>query len=470
MIGVTGLVLAAAACPGGLCDARALDSWFEKQASARRVEGRRPLHILQIGDSHTAGDTLTGPLRDILQQRMGSGGRGVVAPGKPWRGYFLRGMAADVTDGWTVAATFGPGSADPRPPLGLSGFDITSTRDGARFSLTADAGEMFDRVVVCALARPDAGALAITAGGMTGRMQLDSAIARPECRTLKLPSPQFTVDIVAQGGPVTITSVGTFRDAGGVAVSNLGVVGSQLVHFARTDDAVLAEELRAYKPDLIVLAFGTNEGFSPVFRPYDYEILLRTQIGRLRRLSGGTPILLVGAPDASSRRLEMLHNAPGPTPLSCPEPLTFQPPPPEPPASTANDPAALETDGGSPLAQVMADLRASQAPPSAPAPAPVRPAQPAPAVRWTVRANPLFAPAGLAAVRDVQRRVAASLGVAFWDWQARMGGTCSAVRWTKANPPRMRGDYVHFTADGSREIGAIFAADLDRAAAAEARR
>ena len=60
------------------------------------------------------------------------------------------------------------------------------------------------------------------------------------------------MELTTDGGPVTITSWATFRDSGGVVLSNVGVVGSQLVHFARNDDAVLAEELRSYRPDLIV--------------------------------------------------------------------------------------------------------------------------------------------------------------------------------------------------------------------------
>jgi len=61
-------------------------------------------------------------------------------------------------------------------------------------------------------------------------------------------------------------------------------------------------ELAAYRPDLIVLAFGTNEGFSPVLSPDAYEAGLRAQIARLRWLAGrDVPILLLGAPDAATR-------------------------------------------------------------------------------------------------------------------------------------------------------------------------
>ncbi|KQW78816.1 hypothetical protein ASC65_16025 [Brevundimonas sp. Root1279] len=69
-------------------------------------------------------------------------------------------------------------------------------------------------------------------------------------------------------------------------------------------------------------------------------------------------------------------------------------------------------------------------------------------------------PANLAVVRDVQRRVAAELGVAFWDWHGRMGGDCSADRLALRADPFMRGDRVHFTAAGADWIGGVLADDL----------
>ena len=457
-------LLAAPNCVDALCNAQVLAPYFEKLATARGRTGR-PIHILQIGDSHTAGDAITGAWRDLLQGRYGSGGRGVLAAGRPYAGYLTRGVTVTMSEGWSIASTFGPNSSYPHPALGLSGFSLTSRAEGARIALAADANEMFDRFTLCALAAPAAGTLVVRIGADERRMNLDSNSARPECTSFAAPGPQYAVEIVAEGAPVTITSWATFRDTGGVVLSNVGVVGSQLVHFARTDDAVIAEELRTYRPDLLVIAFGTNEGFSPRFVPQEYEITLRTQIGRLRRLAGNVPILLLGAPDAGTRRPELRANAPvaappycsvagaAVTPLPAPTPIAVSP---------------LRSR----LASIMATIRAEAgiggepddrltAPPPAPMPVQVAP----PPVR-----PGLFPPAGLAAVREVQRRVAISLNLAYWDWNARMGGPCTAVGWARATPPLMRGDYVHYTSAGGREIAGRLQADLDRAAAAAAAR
>jgi hypothetical protein len=45
-----------------------------------------------------------------------------------------------------------------------------------------------------------------------------------------------------------------------------------------------------------------------------------------------------------------------------------------------------------------------------------------------------------------------------------MGGRCTADRWVHADPPLMRGDYVHYTQSGGEEIARRLQADLDKAA------
>ncbi len=434
-------------CSDALCGARTLDPFFAKLARLGPGSGGRPVHILQIGDSHTAGDAITGAWRDLLQARYGAGGRGVLPPGRPYDGYLTHDVTVTMSPGWKVAADFGANWSSPSPPLGLAAFSLTSQSEGASMAIVAEPRALFDRFTVCAIARPGAGRLALHAGTESADFDLASGDARPECRTMRLAQPAATADLATSGGPVTVTSWATFRDAGGIALSNLGVVGSQLVHFSRTEDTVLAEELRAYQPDLIVIAFGTNEGFTARFSTFEYELILRTQIGRIRRLAGNVPILLLGAPDALSRRSEMRANAGGD-----PAPACGAPPP----------PAAAPAEGV--IAGIMDRLRSSLgmgAPDQPAAPPPAAPPAPAPAP--SSRA-PLFPPPALKAVREVQRRVAASLNLAFWDWEARMGGRCIADTWVHATPPLMRGDYVHYTAAGGRELAQRLQADLDKAA------
>ncbi|AEI37667.1 SGNH/GDSL hydrolase family protein [Zymomonas mobilis] len=467
--------------PAALKDGAALAPFFSKLEAYRRGNGVKPLHILQIGDSHTAGDSISGAWRFILQDRYGSGGRGVLAPGIPYKGYIAHGVHVSMSDGWNIGSIFGSHYSSDIPPVGVSGFNLTSHKNGAQISLDSGVQESFDRFMVCGLAQPGAGVAVISMGGQFQRVDFNSSWLHPQCVTLTSDMPQVHADVVAADGPITLTSWASFRDNGGIALSNLGVVGSQLIHLQRSSDQVVSAELKVYHPDLIVLAFGTNEGFAPFFDPTAFEAVLRAQVSRLRRLSGDVPILMLGAPDASSRRDEMLHNAPGSAPPMCAEPILT-----DNSAITASlnanalsHPAqskgvegvmnALHTQGvlgqndgngpdisqppgeGSPSSNNLPTIQSSN-------------------VIWKITAHPLFPPAGLAAVRNVQRRVANQLGIAFWDWHARMGGDCSAVRWGKASPSLMRHDYVHYTLLGGQIIANRLDNDIKNAMAQPAAR
>jgi len=295
-------------CVGGLCGVTTLAPYFQAIADDQDGHRGRPVHVLIIGDSHSASDNIWGAFRNPLQARYGYGGRGVLPAGKPYVGFLPQGVHIEQTEGWTVQSVLK--DADGGHPFGLSGFRLTANHDGAGLTLTAEPSQSFNRLVVCARDAPGAGTLLVSFGPTQSRVSL-SAQAPGEVCTVFQVKDQASSATLSTEGPVTLTSWATFNDAGGVAVSNLGVVGATLADFARTNDGAVAEELRAYQPDLIVLEFGTNDGFVGHFDGAGFEALLRAQIQRVRKLSGGAPILIVGAPDANSNRPGQRNNAEG---------------------------------------------------------------------------------------------------------------------------------------------------------------
>ena len=413
MIRASAAALLAAAClipssAAALDGAQTLEPYFAALQTRSLVKGTHPVHVLQIGDSHSAGDSITGAWRSALQARYGSGGRGVLPPGSPYVGFLPHGISVRQTGAWKIEATFGKGlrPADDRAIFGLSGFRATSQSEGAGFSLTADGAEAFDRAIVCTVDGPGGGDYVLTLGAVSASVSTASPTPHLVCRTMQADGPQTGASVTTHGA-VTFTSWATFNDDGGVAVSNLGVVGAQLRHFADVGDEAMATELRAYDPDLIVLAFGTNEGFSEHFDALAYRSLLRTQIERFKRLSGRAPLLVLGAPDADTRRCDLTHN---------------------------EDPSGPPST----LAPTCSGARAAD--------------------RW-------FPPPALGQVRQIQREVAAAEGVAFWDWGGRMGGPGAAEQWASGEPPLIRGDRVHYTTAGGAQLAGLLQADLDEAAA-----
>jgi lysophospholipase L1-like esterase len=287
---------AAPACEGGICSGRELTSFLEVLQTARS----RPVHILQIGDSHTANDNFAGAWRDLLQARYGDAGRGVLPPGRPWAGYAMRQVKVSQGPGWTELSALQARKAGQLDlTFGASDFRLTAPPAGGDLTLTADQGHGFRRFVVCAATGPDAGVLTLTIGGRSASVQLRANKSGAVCSSLTSDEDEDTASVTASGQAVLL-SWAAFSGRAGVAVSNLGLPSARLADMGLGGDAALKAEFAAYTPDLIVIAYGTNEGFAPNFSSSDYETVLRSQIARVRRIAPGAPILLLGAPDAQS--------------------------------------------------------------------------------------------------------------------------------------------------------------------------
>lgn len=372
------------ACPGGLCQPSALDGFFHALAATEEGERSRPVHILQLGDSHTAGDRIPGALRARLQARFGSAGRGVVAPGVPYAGYGPLQLQVQATD-WSIAtAPLTPASGLTTAEVGLAGVTRPAYGPAPRLSMTLDPGAEAQVVTLCGRGGPDAAGFVLDADGQSQTVDLSTTAAGPACRRLRLDRAATRLDLTPQSPAAQLYDIETETGRPGVIVSSLGVVGASLRDLAARDESIAALELAVWRPSLVIVAFGTNEGFDPGFDPLLYASSLRAQIGRLRRLSPQASLLILGAPDALR----------------------------------SGSPGGCSADG-------------NRAPPPQ-----------------------------LAMVRNVQRAVASEMGVAFWDWQGRMGGECSADRLALQADPYVRGDRVHFTSAGADWIGGVLSDDL----------
>jgi lysophospholipase L1-like esterase len=292
--------------PGQLHNAQAIAPFLAKLSESGRAGP--PLSIVQIGDSHTAGDMVTNGWRTRWQAEYGAGGRGMTAAGRPYQGYLTWGVTARQSPEWTSNALFGKERVANGPALGLSGFTVSARHAGAWLRLSADSVSFaFDRFSLCGLTGPDEGAVRVAMGTEIQEYSFAAAEPGATCFHLGAAQPVGAVSITTvDDRPVDLTSWTSSRQTGGIMLSNLGVVGARLAHFSRNDDKVLALELRQARPDLLVLAFGTNEGFDPSLKLEDAEAVLRTQVARIRRLLGHpVPILLIGPPDALSSRPEV---------------------------------------------------------------------------------------------------------------------------------------------------------------------
>lgn len=365
------------------------------------AEGRtQRLTVLQIGDSHTEADHFSGRLRMLLQDRFGNAGRGMLPPGAPfpwWRPYQVR---AEQSAGWHVLTSNKTGH-EPLP-FGLSGVIVRGANAADVMTLTAgDDVARFDAVEIGIYRQPGGGILDLKVDGQAiGEIDTRGGTYAMDRRAFAVPKNSRRLELRPRGnGPVDIADWTATREARGVVLTSHGFSGAQVGIMSRWDWPTVTAQLAHLDPALVLIAFGTNEGYAPASRLSDYAERLQERVEALQKAAPNASIVLVGGPDANRLPKSCGGSGAEHDRLPC-RPLS--------------DEEVAGYDG----LLAHSDRRLC---------------------RW-------HTPASYHRVRAAQREVADKTGIYLWDWLEFQGGFCSAYRWEKLG--LVHKDRVHMKRDG----------------------
>lgn len=357
---------------------------FNRRLAALEAGHAGRVEILQLGDSHTAGGFFSLRLREMLQARFGSAGPGFMVAGLPFPGAQRPDMSVGQTGKWLF---FNSLKASDRADWGISGFIARSAGAGAAMTLTPKSEEPFDTVEVDLVDQPNGGALLIEVDGLAlRRVSTNGPSGRPRVERLKLATPGRVLRLVAmEAKPVDVAGWAIETNQPGVVLDSAGVVGAQVGVIDRWNEAVVAREIAERDPALIILAFGTNEGFERDIDLAGYGATFTMITRKLRRMAPKASLLALGPMDGET------------LPAAC---------------------------------RKLAQVPRCQATPPPP------------------RQCAWYPPPSLEGVRGVQARLARFERFAFWDWASVMPKPCGMDDWVKRDPPLGRGDHVHLTREG----------------------
>ncbi len=283
----------------------ALDAFHAALLRAARGEGQA--HLIFYGASHTASDTYTAVVRRRLQARFGDAGHGLVLPALPWRGYRHSDVNIDGTLTWRADRARRTDCVHDGL-YGVCGVSLatSSPRDYASVSTTLDNpfGRYVSRFELFYLAQPGGGSFDVFIDGRRNRRIDTAALSKTGRRaTFRVPDGGHRLDIVPVGnGEVRIFAVALDRDAPGVRVDVAGINGAQATVQLGWNEELWAEQLAARTPDLVVLAYGTNESANESEPVETYEARLEQVVARVRRAVPKASCLLIGPSDHPTRQ------------------------------------------------------------------------------------------------------------------------------------------------------------------------
>jgi lysophospholipase L1-like esterase len=375
------------------------------QTPPKDQEGaRRAITILQLGDSHTSADFLTGEIRRRLQETYGNGGSGYVTAGRPHIGVLSATLKIYVSQGWKYEALQ---KSEEVGEFWMSGFNTVTSAAGETLSFVSERPETFDVIEIEAVRRPGGGTFEIKLdGSVEGTFDLVGDKVEPIVIRLvpdKGPTSQVReVTLTTRtDGTVSIASLAIYNTRAGLTYNSVGYPGATIDILNKVDNRLFVSNLRRLNPQIVVLSFGTNEADKANLDIPAYTERYRKALAKVRAALPAATLVMIGPPDGEEL------------------------------PSTCKDKAAREAATCRPGAETTAAATRANA------------------CEW--RRLPK-----LTEVREAQRKIAERDGIVFWNWASIMPKECGAERWLRETPVLMAKDHVHFTIAGYKKSAAAF--------------
>jgi lysophospholipase L1-like esterase len=281
----------------------AMRRFFESLAGLEAGRSQEDVRIVQFGDSHTAADIETAVARRALQGRFGDGGRGFVALGKPWKGYFQDGVRCGMSSGWAPEhGKLAKGHFSGDGLYGLAGIGVETRSHGARAWTDITTGTA--RAEIAYLEQPNGGSFDVFVDGVrVVRIATRGERTTSAFRTFDISEgAAHQLEVRATGdGDVRVFGISLDRTRPGIVFDALGINGARVTTCLQWDESHWAEQLKHRSPALVVLAYGTNESTDDAMPPQTYERQLVDLLGRVARAVPSASCLLMGPPDRAVR-------------------------------------------------------------------------------------------------------------------------------------------------------------------------
>ena len=284
----------------GIENPRALRPFFDQLHQLELDPKAQLVRIIQFGDSHTAGDTFTGALRTLFQQKFGDGGAGFSFAGYPFAGYHIHGTKRAQSTGWLALGTHLNDIGDAM--VGMGGVSLRTEAAGNWVSLDADATSLQVQYLI----QPNGGSIEIRdddnliATVSTASSETLAPDTAGHFDTPVEPGPHHFEVLTVDQAPVRLLGLSTENSAG-VTYEAAGINGAEASLFLRWNEALQQTLVAEANPALIVLAYGTNEAGDRNWTEEGYAAMFQRIIERCRRLAPNASILVVGPPDRALR-------------------------------------------------------------------------------------------------------------------------------------------------------------------------
>lgn len=276
-----------------------LDHFYQALHETQTRKPGAATRILHYGDSPTTADLITADARALFQKYFGSGGHGFHLIAKPWAWYEHHGVRVESKDWLIDPATQ---SALRDGVFGLGGVSFRgSTGAAADFRLREGVQE----IELAYLAMPGGGRIAVSINGAPAEI-VDTSAAEygPGYAHFESVEGARAVRLEVVEGSVRLFGVNFERTSPGVVYNSLGLNGAYISVLSRMfQERHWAAQLSHYRPDLVIINYGTNESVYADFIDKVYSRELKEVIRRIRSAVPQASVLVMSPMDRGTREV-----------------------------------------------------------------------------------------------------------------------------------------------------------------------
>jgi lysophospholipase L1-like esterase len=288
-------------------DSLSLNYFFKKLDSLEKKLIPKVV-ILQIGDSHLQADYFPGKTRVKLQQQFGNAGRGLVTPFRVGKTNEPDNYRSWSNKTWRAKRVV---IEKDSLPIGLSGLSLYQNEPGTQLRIRIANQEnldyRFNKISVIQDTRKPYLPIAFC-DSMSCRM---ARLEAKQNEYNQISSVDFSglyseitlifdpADSLAQNASSLLYALIFENGDSGILYHTVGINGAEFRHYAKQENFI--KQTAMVKPDLIIFSMGTNEAFSPAFKPEEFSNHIDSLVNAIKELNPNTSILFTTPGDAMRR-------------------------------------------------------------------------------------------------------------------------------------------------------------------------
>ncbi|AWF40276.1 MULTISPECIES: SGNH/GDSL hydrolase family protein [Proteus] len=261
-------------------------------AFAQKLKQRRQrVHIVQLGDSHTAADFFSGKLRERFQADYGNGGIGFIPPTAIAGQRIANIQYQSSKKAWDLLSS--RKESDPDFPLGGFIAEPVAKWSALQLNENPTTGQRYQLQAL--YKAPTASQIHLQSAGSK---TLSLSQTQGEWQFSKPTTITFPINItISKNQPIKLGGWLISNQKPGVMLSALGINGAT-INMMDKWGAQWSKTLGQLHPDMVILAYGTNEAFNDTFDLVAYRQLLVEKIRQIRQQAPNSAILLIGPSDS----------------------------------------------------------------------------------------------------------------------------------------------------------------------------